>query len=109
MDDTAALLPDMRRQVAPRLTTQLLDCAASFWAVAKAKMWPLITELAELQASERTIMSVAGHVSRQMMEHYSHIRLDAKRLAVEALSQRGKTGDDVTNHVTNAVSAESPE
>ncbi len=62
-----------------------------------------ITELAESQASERTIMSVAGHVSRQMMEHYSHIRLDAKRQAVEALSQRGKTGSNVTNHVTNAV------
>jgi integrase len=39
-----------------------------------------ITELAESQASEGTIMSVAGHVSRQMLEHYSHIRLDAKRL-----------------------------
>jgi hypothetical protein len=47
-----------------------------------------ITELAESQASERTIMSAAGHVSRQMLEHYSHIRLDAKRQAVEALSQR---------------------
>lgn len=62
-----------------------------------------ITELAESQASETTIMSVAGHVSRQMLEHYSHIRLDAKRQAVEALSQRGKAGGHVTNHVTNQV------
>ncbi len=68
-----------------------------------------ITELAESQASERTIMSVAGHVSRQMLEHYSHIRLDAKRQAVEALSQRGKTSGQVTNHVTNAGVSQSPE
>ena len=68
-----------------------------------------ITELAESQASERTIMSVAGHVSRQMLEHYSHIRLDAKRQAVEALSQRGKTGGHVTNHVTNVVTEDLPE
>jgi integrase len=62
-----------------------------------------ITELAESQASERTIMSLAGHVSRQMLEHYSHIRLDAKRQAVEALSQRGKPGGHVTKHVTRGV------
>ena len=68
-----------------------------------------ITELAESQASEQTIMAVAGHVSRQMLEHYSHIRLDAKRQAVEALSQRGKTDGHVTNHVTNVVGSRSPE
>jgi len=51
-----------------------------------------ITELAESDASEQTIMSVAGHVSRQMLEHYSHVRLEAKRRAVESLSNRGKAG-----------------
>ncbi len=30
-------------------------------------------------------MSIAGHVSRAMLEHYSHIRLDAKRRALESL------------------------
>jgi Phage integrase family len=40
-----------------------------------------ITELAEGQASEQTIRSIAGHVSQKMLEHYSHIRLDAKRTA----------------------------
>ncbi len=44
-----------------------------------------ITVLAESRASEQTIMALAGHVSRQMLEHYSHIRMDAKRRAVEAL------------------------
>jgi hypothetical protein len=30
-------------------------------------------------------MSIAGHVSRKMLDHYSHIRMDAKRHAVAAL------------------------
>jgi integrase len=38
-----------------------------------------ITKLAESQASEHTLMAIAGHVSRRMIEHYSHIRLGAKR------------------------------
>ena len=33
-----------------------------------------ITKLAESQASDQTIMAIAGHVSQQMLEHYSHIR-----------------------------------
>jgi integrase len=44
-----------------------------------------VTELAELGLSDQTIMSIAGHVSRQMLDHYSHIRMDAKRKALEAL------------------------
>jgi integrase len=46
-----------------------------------------ITKLAESQASEQTIMAITGHVSRRMLEHYSHIRMEAKRAAVEAISQ----------------------
>jgi integrase len=34
-----------------------------------------ITELAETGLSDQTIMSIAGHVSREMLDHYSHIRL----------------------------------
>jgi hypothetical protein len=45
-----------------------------------------ITKLAESQASDQTIMSIAGHVSRQMLEHYSHIRLAAKRAALDAIA-----------------------
>ena len=33
-------------------------------------------------------MAIAGHLSRAMMERYSHIRMNAKRQAVEALSSR---------------------
>jgi hypothetical protein len=45
-----------------------------------------ITELAESQASDQTIMSIAGHVSPSMLAHYSHVRLEAKRHALDALS-----------------------
>ena len=30
-------------------------------------------------------MAIAGHVSREMLEHYSHIRMQAKREAVKSL------------------------
>jgi hypothetical protein len=44
-----------------------------------------ITKLAEGRASEQTLMSIAGHLSRKMIEHYSHIRLAAKRAALDAI------------------------
>ncbi|HEY4362193.1 MAG TPA: tyrosine-type recombinase/integrase [Bryobacteraceae bacterium] len=34
-----------------------------------------ITELAEAGAPDATLMAVAGHLSREMMEHYSHVRM----------------------------------
>ena len=44
-----------------------------------------ITRLAEAGVPEQTLMAIAGHVSREMLEHYSHIRMQAKRDAVAAL------------------------
>ena len=44
-----------------------------------------ISRLAESQASDSTVMALAGHVSRAMMERYSHIRMEAKRKAVDTL------------------------
>lgn len=44
-----------------------------------------ITRLAEAGVPEQTLMAIAGHVSREMLEHYSHIRMQAKREAVAAL------------------------
>jgi hypothetical protein len=35
------------------------------------------------------VMALAGHVSRAMMERYSHIRMEAERRAVEDLSGTG--------------------
>jgi integrase len=44
-----------------------------------------VTELAENGAPEETIMALAGHVSRRMLEHYSHIRMESKRKALQTL------------------------
>jgi hypothetical protein len=38
--------------------------------------------MAESHASDATIMSLAGHLSRKMMERYSHTGAEAKRAAV---------------------------
>jgi integrase len=46
-----------------------------------------ITDLAEGgEASDETIRDLAGHVSKQMLTHYSHIRMEAKRKAVASLT-----------------------
>ncbi len=51
---------------------------------------PLITELAEMGVADHVLESISGHLSRRMLEHYSHIRIDAKRQALDALDvQRG--------------------
>jgi integrase len=56
-----------------------------------------ITGLAESgEAADETIRDMAGHVSKQMLKHYSHIRMQAKRRAVEALVS--KKADAPTSH-----------
>jgi len=42
-------------------------------------------ERSEGGASDQTIMGIAGHVSRKMLEHYSRTRRAAKRRALELL------------------------
>jgi hypothetical protein len=41
--------------------------------------------MAEAGTPESTMLALMGHMSRAMMERYSHIRMAAKREAVEAL------------------------
>jgi integrase len=45
-----------------------------------------LTKLSEGHASEQTLMPIAGHLSRKMLEHYSHIRIEAKRAALDAIA-----------------------
>jgi integrase len=45
----------------------------------------LITDLAESGAGDETIRQIAGHVSPRMLKHYSHIRMAAKRVALESI------------------------
>jgi len=66
----------------------------------------VISELAEGQTSDQTIMSIAGHVSPRMLAHYSHIRMEAKRRALDSLPSKPlnpapATQGYGTNHVTN--------
>jgi hypothetical protein len=42
----------------------------------------------EMGLSDMTATGIAGHVSREILQHYSHIRLDAKRKALEGLETR---------------------
>jgi len=61
-----------------------------------------ITELAESQTSDSTIMAIAGHVSTKMLQHYSHVRIQAKRTALDALSMTKATlGDETGGYDTN--------
>jgi len=62
-----------------------------------------ITQLAENGTSDSTIMAIAGHVSRRMLERYSHVRMEAKRNAMESLAVSTRTAGYDTNHDTNAV------
>jgi integrase len=45
----------------------------------------IITKLLENGIPEQTVMSIAGHVSREMLEHYSHQRVDAKMRALDII------------------------
>jgi hypothetical protein len=34
---------------------------------------------------EAAVLSIAGHVSRKRVDHYSHVRMEAKRKALDGL------------------------
>jgi hypothetical protein len=62
----------------------------------------VITELAEMGVADHVLESISG-LSRRMLEHYSHIRIDAKRQALDALDAARRAavkngdGDDKGN------------
>ena len=69
----------------------------------------VITELAELGVPDHVLESISGHLSRRMLEHYSHIRIDAKRQALDALDESRR---DVQNGDANGdadTSGDAPE
>jgi integrase len=63
------------------------------------------TRLAENGVSESTMLALMGHMSRSMLERYSHIRMTAKRDAVAGvtLSQKGENSEVVPVKVPVAV------
>ena len=54
----------------------------------------LVTELAESGAGDEVIMSIAGHVSRAMLSRYSHVRMEAKRRALDEIATRQRAADE---------------
>jgi integrase len=54
----------------------------------------LVTELAESGAGDEVIMSIAGHVSRAMLSRYCHVRLEAKRHALDEIAARQRADDE---------------
>ena len=39
-------------------------------------------------------MSIAGHVSRAMLSRYSHVRMEAKRRALDEIAARQRADDE---------------
>jgi hypothetical protein len=39
-------------------------------------------------------MSIAGHVSRAMLSRYSHVRMEAKRRALDEVAARQRSADE---------------
>lgn len=58
------------------------------------------TKMAEAGVPESTMLSLMGHMSRAMMERYSHIRMAAKREAVESLSNT-KPAETIENTLSS--------
>src|ERR1019366_9043694 len=54
----------------------------------------LVTELSESGAGDEVIMSIAGHVSRAMLSQYSHVRMEAKRRALDDIAARQNAADE---------------
>ena len=47
-----------------------------------------ITHMAEAGVPEHVIRSIAGHLTKRMMEHYTHIGMAAKRRALETVAEQ---------------------
>ena len=53
----------------------------------------LVTELAESGAGDEVIMTIAGHVCCAMLSRYSHVRMEAKRRALDEIAARQRAAD----------------
>jgi integrase len=49
-----------------------------------------ISALAQTQTPDATIQAISGHLSRKMLDHYSHVAAAAKRRAVDLLDSGSK-------------------
>jgi hypothetical protein len=54
----------------------------------------LVTEVAESGAGDEVIMSIAGTSRVAMLSRYSHVRMEAKRHALDEIAARQRTADE---------------
>jgi hypothetical protein len=54
-------------------------------------------------------MSIAGHVDRRMMSHYSHVRKQARRAALDRLCEKTASGDGDTAQPTAQLNQDGAE
>jgi integrase len=66
----------------------------------------VITELAEMGVADHVLESITGHLTRRMLEHYSHIRIDAKRQALDALDEQRKRTAAESENTENGAEIE---
>jgi len=50
-------------------------------------------------------MSIAGHVSRAMLSRHSHVRMEAKRRALDEIAARQNTADEKRKNEAEAAAA----
>jgi hypothetical protein len=53
-------------------------------------------------------MDIAGHVSKQMLKQYSHIRMEAKRAALEAILEKPKKDTPENPSIATQIDSDVP-
>jgi hypothetical protein len=59
--------------------------------------------MAEAGVPESTMLALMGHMSRAMLERYSHIRMAAKRTAMDSLTLNREPSDGVPTKVPTVL------
>ena len=67
----------------------------------------VMTDLAESGAGDETLRDIAGRAPKQMLKHYSQIRMEAKRTALESIVT--KKADPKPTEEKPAVPTEIPQ
>jgi uncharacterized protein YabN with tetrapyrrole methylase and pyrophosphatase domain len=53
-----------------------------------------VTKLAESGARDEVIMSIAGHISRAMLSRHPHVKMEAKKRALDKMAARQRAADE---------------
>jgi hypothetical protein len=84
------------------IASPALDCAP---VMGGSRAYTAITKLLENpDVSEKTTEAIAGHVSHRMKKRYSHVRIEVRCAAIQAMSNpnRGPYGASQPRHPHDA-------